>query len=313
MNFLLVYFSGTGNTELLAHELAGRLTNAGHTVTTRSVEDPSWPDEPIPEHTVVGFGFPVYKFTYPDLFAAGFSALHRVRHPVPYFLYASYARFEADALYDFSRKLGTKQFRYLCDEIFKAPSCGISARKPEADFEWQSVMFFEDGIHEKLDAFAESILRQAKRYTADGTTGRLPRRKLPAPFAAFRLYMVRHIERTKYPLLQIDGAVCTRCGLCAARCPDHNLVLTAEGIEIQETEGCLHCLRCMNRCPANAISFGKLSKGPNQFTTRIRDRLFRLAISGNRNPHWANFPAIRRAWRRATLHYWATHWLRPER
>ena len=40
MNFLLVYFSGTGNTELLAHELDGRLTRAGRIPRPRPARSP---------------------------------------------------------------------------------------------------------------------------------------------------------------------------------------------------------------------------------------------------------------------------------
>jgi len=116
-------------------------------------------------------------------------------------------------------------------------------------------MFFEDGILEKLDAFAESILRYAERYASGGTTGCLPRGKLPALPAA------------DYAPLGIR----------------------------------------------TTLSFVRFSQGPNQLTIKLRNRLYEHAASGARNPHWANFPAIRTTWRRATLRYWLTHWFRPER
>jgi len=64
-----------------------------------------------------------------------------------YFLYSTYARFTAESFYKFSRRLKKNKFHLIAEESFKSPSCGLCARKPETDFEYESVMFFEDDIH----------------------------------------------------------------------------------------------------------------------------------------------------------------------
>jgi len=48
------------------------------------------------------------------------------------------------------------------------------------------------------------------------------------------------------------SAACTGCGLCAKICPTHNLSMQ-DGRAVPH-ERCSICYRCINRCPAQAIT-----------------------------------------------------------
>ena len=58
MKLLFLYFSGTGNTDYVAHYLAERLDRAPVEVELRSIE---WqPPEEVTDFDLLAFGFPVY-------------------------------------------------------------------------------------------------------------------------------------------------------------------------------------------------------------------------------------------------------------
>jgi len=306
MNFILLYFSGTGNSELLTKEIKKRLEQNSHSVELLSIEDIDKIKNTAFENKVIGFGFPVYKFTYPDIFNDLFALFNELGSDNPYFLYCTYARFTADVFYDFSRNLDKNKYRLIAERNFKSPSNGISARMPANEYEYETVMFFEDEIVKKIDSFIHDMLHNLKKERDFRV---IQNHDFISPL---RLIIVKDIERTKYPKLQIDRDKCTVCGLCATQCPDDNLTELADYIKIIDQENCLHCLRCMHHCPQNAIIFGKLTKGENRYTFKTRNKLFKKASSGYKEKYWSDFYAIRSKWRRNTIKYWLKYRRNPE-
>lgn len=305
MEFIIFYFSGTGNTELIAKEIQKRLVNKGHIVDVANIEDKERLENISFENKTLGFGFPIYKYSYPDILNDLFPLLERMGRHQKFFQFATYARFTGYALNDFSKRLSKIGYRLIAESCFKAPSCGIEARKEESCFNWESVMFFENNIHIKLDAFVDEILlSQVKNRKAECLC--------KMPYNQIVRSVVKDVEKTNYPKLQVNKEKCTVCGLCAKKCPDHNLVKKMDSIEILNQYECLHCLRCMNHCPANAIIFGKLTKGDERYTFETRNRLYEKAASGYHEKYWDNFESIILAWRKNTLKYWRKHRKNPE-
>lgn len=305
MNFAIIYFSGTGNTQLICRELQRRLENQQQCVELLSLEDPQAIESLDLTDKILGVFFPVYKFTYPDNFARLFPILEalqqRAGQPLPYFTGCTYTRFSAASLHDFSQRLDPQAFRLIAQASFKCPSNGIASMQASDSYAYQSVMFFEDHISAKLAAFADEVLRKAAASTHPAQTPRGPW------LTPLRLKIVADIERTRYPQLQIDPEKCSGCGLCARQCPQHNLSMVAGRVEIADAADCLHCLRCLHHCPTHAISFGDLTQGPQRYTLKTRDRLFERAKTGAETQYWQDFDKIRSRWRRDILRYWLTH------
>lgn len=57
---------------------------------------------------------------------------------------------------------------------------------------------------------------------------------------------------------------CVSCGKCADVCPLGNLSL--ENGKPKWGDKCTHCMACINRCPKEAIEYGKHSKGQPRYT-----------------------------------------------
>ena len=57
---------------------------------------------------------------------------------------------------------------------------------------------------------------------------------------------------------------CTGCGLCAKNCPAHTI--TMENNRPVWGSQCYQCLKCINRCPAAAIQYGKATETRGRYT-----------------------------------------------
>lgn len=297
MEYLILYFSGTGNTALIADEIKKRLKRSNHSVELVSIENHEELLNLNFENKIIGFGYPLYKFSYPDNFNAIFPKINELAKGNKYFQFSTYARFYANSFYDFSSQLDKTKYHLITERSFKAPSCGISARKPVEDYEYKSVMFFEDQIGEKLDEFVDQIMLQ-------GSTKEKQKHNM---INGLKKLIVKDVEIVKYPKLKIYQDQCTMCGLCASACPDKNLTNVKTYIKINDEVGCLHCLRCMNHCPSNAITFGELTEGDNQYTLKIRNELLDKAVRGHHEEYWTEFDKIVNKWKRNTLKYWMKH------
>ncbi|MCK5050260.1 MAG: EFR1 family ferrodoxin [Candidatus Cloacimonetes bacterium] len=303
MEFVLLYFSGTGNTKLISEEIQKRLEKDHHKVDLISIESLDKIKKLDLKNKIVGIGFPVYKFTYPHIMENIFPIFKGKKEVTPFFLYCSYTRFEADSLHNFAQKLEKMAFRLIAKESFKSPSNGIASMKSSDSYEYSSVMFFEDNITDKLDQFTNEIIDNSFKYQNKDF-----RIKHRGNFLdSLRLKIVKDIERTKYPKLEIDREKCNVCGLCAKNCPESNLIKMNDNIKIVDDFACLHCLRCMHHCPQFAISFGKLTEGPNRYTIKVKDKLFEKASNGFKEIYWQDFYKIRSKWRRVTIKYWLKH------
>jgi nitroreductase/NAD-dependent dihydropyrimidine dehydrogenase PreA subunit len=54
-------------------------------------------------------------------------------------------------------------------------------------------------------------------------------------------------------LLHVNSELCTKCGICAAICPNGLITIEAEGPQEQTIENCIACGHCVAACPQEAL------------------------------------------------------------
>lgn len=286
MKALIIYFSGTGNTDLITSETVSRLRRKGWDVEAVSIETLDAGSRDFNFHLrtmdLLGFGFPVYKFSYPEIMEQIFPFLLNLKpSDKPFFVFSTYCRFASTALHRFALKIENTQtadsqraHTAVALREFKCPSNGISSLKDPGSRAYTDVMYFSPGIDRLLDDFADEILAGYALYAENGC-GVRHRGSLNE---VRRERLVGKIEKARYPRLTVDPGLCVGCGLCAKRCPEVNLIMEGKLAVPRDESDCLHCLRCLHICPKNAISFGPLVQGPMRYRPAVRRKLFAEAI-----------------------------------
>lgn len=61
---------------------------------------------------------------------------------------------------------------------------------------------------------------------------------------------------------------CVGCGVCVRECPMENITLDPVSMKPVWGKECAFCSGCYHRCPHNAISYGRMSKGKGQYYCR---------------------------------------------
>ena len=276
MKILILFFSGTGNTGLITAELVSRFRRHGWDTEAVSVEDLKYNSRDfnftLRTMDMLGFGFPVYKFSYPEIMEKLFPLLTNLKPSgKPFFVFSTYCRFASTALHRFAlgiESAGTSEPERphvpVVMRAFKCPSNGIASLQEPESRAYNEVMYFEPGIGSALDRYVEQaadgyelFIRDRTAVSHHGSLIDIPRERL-----------VGKIERSRYPLLSVDAELCIGCGLCAKRCPDDNFDMIDKIAVPRDVSACLHCLRCLHICPKKAVSFGPLVKGPSRYTPK---------------------------------------------
>jgi ferredoxin/flavodoxin len=247
MKTVIYYFSATGNSLVVAKDLARGLDNAELIPMSKALKVPD-----VTAYERIGLVYPVYMFGLP-LIVAEFLRAVKLRPQVYIFSVATFGGLPGRA-HSLVKKILKKRGIDL--------ACGFSVIMPGNytplygawPKERQDKIFMQQKIktQEILD-----YLRLKK-------SGFLQEK----PFL-FNLLLYKLIYKggsTQIPL-SAKGfwftQACTQCGLCAKVCP-------VENIQMQDGKPfwlrhCQHCLACLQWCPAQAIQYKKSTLGKQRY------------------------------------------------
>ncbi len=250
----LYYFSGTGNTKLIAQELKNYFQksffrdielkeisgflheNSGHKFGKQG--------------QLLGIGFPVYDLHHPEIISRFINQLPPVEIPVPVFIFCTMALLKGDCLEITSRALKEKGYYVIHRIKYLCPSNGVTFYEKPGHPRYKNVRF-EKQISRKISENGEQILKQYEKF-----------HKKPFHLAGFvqpwinviRFFSERLYGDKYYRDLQISNE-CKGCRVCVTKCPDQNLIFRDNKIVPLKTNGCLRCLKCVSSCTVNAINF----------------------------------------------------------
>jgi ferredoxin/flavodoxin len=234
----IYYFSGTGNSLFVAKSLAGRL---GTGIVTRITRQ-SLGTAPKTAADVVGFVFPVYFHTAPEIVRQFIRNLHVEGRPYIFSAATSNAE-PGSANFDVDRLLRAKGRRLDAGFALTMPGNSvilIDYTTPEPERERR--LAESEG---RIAHIAETILKR-ERAPLEGDRGLGQGLKSLATRIASGIYRVPR-------RLWVD-ARCSRCGTCVRVCPEGNVSLDDR---VTFGNDCSNCLACYHWCPRQAIHLGK--------------------------------------------------------
>lgn len=257
MRLLLIYFSGTGNTDYVARYLAHKIESEPVGIELRSIE---WqPAEAVTGFDLLVVGFPVYAADSPE-----FVQTYLRRLPPGEgrgaFVFCTKGAYAGSAVQRNLRRLHGKGYVPLGGGSVLMPGTdGLSMVGKDS---WMARKAMEkDYDHlEDADRLAEELSATLRALLAGRPVEKLgrplPRRTVGGLSDGVWAAAYRASEGYCRARLHADQR-CEGCSLCARVCPVDN-------VELQDSrphfaDRCILCLRCLHACPQEAIQIARFT------------------------------------------------------
>jgi ferredoxin/flavodoxin len=236
MKTVLYYFSGTGNTLMLARMLADELGNT-EIINIVSCSEGDMP----PQADAVGILFPVYAFGMPRIMYNFVEKTLQTNDSTYVFSLTNYAGAGgATALKQLKNVLKAKNICLHAGFGLKMPANYIPFGGAES-LEKQDKLF--SNAASMIQKFAGIIKEQPKSY--------FYKRSIIPMFFSNIMYKMFMRDLDKEAKKFYVNSNCTSCGICATICPTDNITLT-NGVPVWG-DNCEQCLACLQWCPEMAI------------------------------------------------------------
>lgn len=244
MNVKVFYFSGTGNSLLLARRITSKIEGAEllpavslYGGTLKKIEADA-----------VGFVFPVYSMDMPDFIREIIknNDLSGVKY---FFAAVTCGGTPGNTLASLNRELCKKGKKLNCGIEVKMGDNSIVYVTPKEELKQRLEKL--EGITSELAAAVNKreVACQSYEFTANSV-------------------LMKHLINntlTFYYKIGRKSAIkekCSQCGLCTEVCPVRNIKIINGNVEWGDN--CKRCYACLNWCPQRAIRFGKVELSQKQ-------------------------------------------------
>jgi len=254
MSTEIYYFSGTGNSLVVAKDLAvkldGKLTPIIPTIKKASITT---------DAQVIGLVFPIYDFKAPKLvdeFLAKIAALESKY----VFAVATYGFLPQKSLKKLSTTIAAQGGKLSAGFIVEMPNNGLSY---QVSSEKQKKLFTD----------WQAKLENISSYVANREEGKIETTNMFAHLILSGLF-IKVIPQVLPLLKQVllkgwdsfaftSDENCDGCGLCVKVCPMENAVLVDK--KPFWSDNCALCFACLQWCPNEAIQAGEITKNRKRY------------------------------------------------
>lgn len=267
MKILILYFSGTGNTEYVGRYIKEHLSTE-HKIEISPME--VFNKEDVAKYDTLYFGFPVYGGDLPDFIKEYIEdiSLTTTKSVFVFTTKAFYSGLAMQHALNTFQKQGFISLGYAnvnmpgSDGLAFMKKESLQARKMvEKDFsKLEEVDKLINRSKEIFNEIGKADIKQFSVKVRSSLINTLFSKILKAIFVIFE----DRIEKNLYA----DDS-CIRCSLCEQICPAGNIRVNEEGVTFGDE--CYHCLRCLHQCPQEAIQLGKRTRGKFRWKGPLSD------------------------------------------
>ncbi len=248
---MIICFSGTGNSALVAQRLAEALGDGLVMIDRAFYDNPVYrEDEPSGRLMWV---FPVYSWGVPPVVLSVIERIGNLPKGCPTWMVATCGD---DAGYT------DRMWRRAVESRGMTPIGAYTLFMPNTYVCMKG--FDVDGTELALDKEKDTIGRLPSIVDAIGKRERQVE-VTRGSFAWFKTTVIYpwFVKNMMKPSRFHVTDSCSGCGLCARRCPMDNIKM--EGRRPVWSSLCAFCLRCYHRCPSKAVQWGSSTIGKGQY------------------------------------------------
>jgi len=245
MRGLIICYSTTGNTRLVADRIAAALNAKGvETVVRNPVREPMFND--CGSYDFMGFGTPTMAWKPSWGFFECLGLLPSQHKPIPSFVFCTSGGQPVNTLRTMARALSEKNFVVLDGLEVTAETNWPVARQ----FGGKAQGFVGKPDEAELEAVVPLVDRLVNRLTSKSVTARV---------FEFRVSPLHLIGKSAGPkelrramgTKRVDKGTCVMCATCALSCAARAISLRPYPVF---SKRCIGCWACYNNCPTGAIT-----------------------------------------------------------
>lgn len=252
---MIFYFTGTGNSEYAARRIAKRIK--ADVVSIGESMRAGINSFHLADGEALGFVCPIYAWSVPDIvrrFISGMSLDNYSDQHV--FAVFTCGASIGNAYGDLKKILADKGIELKYARDLMMPENYIVMFKPASPEK-----------QEKIFAAADAAIGAIAKEIAAKKEGALFAGKNPAK--VFSLALNRLFRKYAFGTKKFYATNdCISCEFCEKVCPESAIVME-EGRPKWHKESCAKCMACINRCPAQAIEYGKSTKNRRRYVHPI--------------------------------------------
>ncbi|OGO77418.1 MAG: hypothetical protein A2Y23_08430 [Clostridiales bacterium GWB2_37_7] len=258
MKILILYFSGTGNTEFVSRYIKEHLMSDIYEITQSPIE--SFKKESISQYDTLFFGFPVYACNVPKIVRSYLQDIP-VTITKTAFIFCTKAFFTGDAMKNAIAIFNARGYVLTEYADVNMPgSDGLAFLKKDS----QTVSKIINKDFSKLEQVDDMISRSKNIMELYGEDNMKQYRAIVRPTIVSSL--ISKILEKAFQFIEsrlerklIADENCVRCLKCEKICPAKNIKVNKEGVLFGGN--CYLCMRCLHQCPKEAIQIGKKTIG----------------------------------------------------
>ncbi len=238
---MILYFSGTGNSEYVAKRIGQKTGDEVVNLFERLRKSDHSPMESEKPWVIV---CPTYAWQIPHILRDWLLETPLSGNSMIYFVLTCGNSIAGAGIYA-KALAGKKGMTYRGTAPVVMPeNYTVLFKTPDQE----EALYIIDRAEEKIDRIAELIEKEA--YLEELGGGRLQ-----SMIMNWGLYKFMISDKQFY----VEDS-CTSCGQCVRNCPTENIYLDEEKRRPVWGGDCIHCMACINRCPFRAIEYGKSTK-----------------------------------------------------
>ena len=235
----IFYFSGTGNTKIVANLFSNEFQNKGFSTKLIPIEDilNNTLALSIDDYDLLGFGHPVHAFSAPKIFFHFLNILPKVNCKKAFTFKTAGDPLCSGGSTNLVRKhLSKKGYKVFHENLIVMPT---------------NVMFkYDDSLIKQL---YEVAVKKVKRGTKEILLGKtnLQKNNLWLKIGTYLFNKAESSGAAYFGKYLITTDSCNLCGKCIRECPTRNISISNKKIIFRNK--CTFCLRCIYICPEKAI------------------------------------------------------------